>query len=442
MKKIIWVLLGVSLLGNVWLLFRSDAPAASVAATTAAGKEMPAGRAATAGSPARDKSAGVKSASAEPGRIAALLKGLVEMDENDLASTRERLRALGADEAMVFAALDGVTRLNFYRLTRNIEIENIRTGWWRGNPAVINKPDWGRLAEAPFHTLMGYDPQDIVDFSSRFDFLPREKAEMLAKIAVDYRGLWLRVAEDPNSSGQAYEMTIAERRADVAKLLTPEEQAEYDVRFSDFAAQNVGRFAKMQATEPEFRAISPLLERAQQEAAAMARDSAIPPAQRASAQRAMEQRAFDELVATIGYERAADFVWSGSNIIVQDMAASTVISTLAIPNAPRVMQLAAETGMQAAAIHHDNRLSPDAKRSALLALRQATQPKLDKLLPAPDRANLDSRALGWFNGLGNGEYISFTPRLAGNTTIVYSPISITSPPRGEPPASPQLRPGQ
>lgn len=431
---------------NGWLLFRPEAPAAAgVTPATLFGKAIaanPSQPSTTASTAAGAPAAGSgKATPAQPAQIAAVLKELAAFDETDLAGARDRLRALGASEETVFAAIDGVMRINFYRLTRNTEIENIKNGWWRGDPASVNKPGWGKLAEAPFFALMGYDPHDIIDFSSRFDFLPKEKAETLSKIAVDYYGLYLRVAEEPNPSLQANDLTIAERRADVVKLLTPEELAEYDLRFSDNAAQNARRFAKMQASEQEFRTISPLLDRLQQEQAAAARDAAIPAAQRATAQRELEQKALDELVGAVGLERAADFLWTGTNILLADTTTGTSSVISSTPNAPRVLQLASETGVQAAAIHNDPALSAEGKRAALVALQQATQPKLDQLLPPADRANLTPGALQWFDSLARGEYYTFAPRLAGGSaTMIASPASISGPPRPAALVAPQIRP--
>ena len=41
--------------------------------------------------------------------------------------------------------------------------------------------------------------------------------------------------------------------------LSPEERAEYDLRFSEIATRNAQRYTRMQVTEKEFRAIQPLV---------------------------------------------------------------------------------------------------------------------------------------------------------------------------------------
>jgi hypothetical protein len=94
------------------------------------------------------------------------------------------------------------------------------------------------------------------------------------------------------------------------------------------------------------------------------------------------------------------------------------------------MQLAAETGAQAAAIHADASRSVEEKRAALLALQQATQPKLEKILPPEGRSAVDPQTLGWFDVLAKGQYVTLTPRLTGGAgTSIVQPTSVTAPVR-------------
>jgi hypothetical protein len=243
-----------------------------------------------------------------------------------------------------------------------------------------------------------------------------------------------RLANNPAGSGASEALIETERQKDLQTLLTPEERAEFDLRFSITAEQNAPRFSKMRATEQEFRAISGLVERLQREAQALPRD------QTGMAVRAgLEQHGIDELVTAIGFDRAVDYAWAGTDIMVRDPATSSFVSFPALPNAARVLQLAAETGAAAAAIHHDATRTPEEKRAALLALQQATQPKLDQLLPPESRAATDQRALGWFNGLAKGEYMTFTPNVLGRGVALIQPISVATPTRGAAPVVSRLR---
>jgi hypothetical protein len=432
MKKLIWVLLGISVAVNLWQKSRTDAVNASASADPAV---IPPAK----NSPS-SKTAGPASTEMTPEmarRVATLIEALVKIDSRDPAEARDQLRAAGADEATVYAVVDGMLRIRYYREKRQAEMENIRNGWWLGDPGGYgqsNSPPWATMVLDPELQLLGYDPHDIKDLAARFDFLRPEKAQTLAKMMVDYFVMSRRFIQEnrlannraANESSDA--LVEAERQKDLQTLLTPEERAEYDLRFSDTAEQNATRFSKMRATEQEYRTISTLIDRLRSEAQAMPRVQNSPTTAQAQA-----QHGFDELVAAIGYDRAVDFAWTGSDIMIRDAAGTGYARFPAVPNSAKVLQLAAETGAEAAAIHSDATRSPDEKRAALLALQQSVQPKLEQILPPEARAEMDPKALGWFDGLAKGEYMVITPSLLGRGVSLVQPIPITAPARGAAP---------
>jgi len=418
--------------GNLWLFSQlgehpSPSPAIPKRETSASTYKAP------------DAAAPVAPTESAANRATKLVQALVNLDSNDLAASRDQLRAAGADAATVYAVIDGMLRMKNYRAKRILEAESIRQGWWRGNPADMtapNYPRWGGAVVSPLLDLVGYDPHDITDFSSRLDFLPPEKAQMLAKMAVDYRASYLQSTEGAReTNAAAMNLVFSEKQKDIQNLLTPEERAEYDLRFSDASSQNTQRFAKMQATEAEFRAIEPMMERLQNETRALSRDQ-----NNAAAANALTQSAFDQLVATVGYDRALDYTWGGTRIMTRDLTTGNIQAMPAVPNSSQLMQLAAETGAAAAAIHYDSSLSLEAKRAALLALQQSTQPALDKILPPDTRANVDPQAFGWFTGLSKGEYVMTRPSLLGNSIMISTPTSVATPMRGNPPIIPLPKP--
>jgi hypothetical protein len=429
MKKLLWAFLGISLAVNLWQWSqaKTDHAAASVSSTVNAPSK--------AG--AASKTAGAAPAEMTPEvarRVASLIEALVKMDSRDPAAARDQLRAAGADEATVYAVVDGILRIRYYREKRLAEIENVRNGWWLGDPGGYgqpNSPPWATMVLDPELQLLGYDPHDVNDLAARFDFLPREKAQTLGKMMVDYFVMSRRFIQENrlanNQAGNAASDALveAERQKDLQSLLTPEERAEFDLRFSVTAERNARKFSKMQATEQEFRAISGLVDHLLSETQALPVTSA--------ASRAIEQRALDELVSAVGYDRAVDYAWTGTDIMLRDPTGSGYVSFPTGPNSSKVLQLAAETGAEAAAIHSDATRTHEEKRAALLALQQAIQPKLDQLLPPDARSVDEARALGWFNGLAKGEYMMVTPSLLGRGVALVQPTSITTPARGSPP---------
>jgi hypothetical protein len=437
MKKTLFALLAVSVAMNLWLLARpAKKPHASEETAAAAGNAP----AVTAKSPSVSAKAKAETATEKQQRISKLVQTIVALDSSDPAGARDRLRAAGADEVTVYGIVDGMLRLRFYQGKRLAEIENLQNGWWRGgagNTTAPNMPLWGKTVVDPVLEIVGYDPHDLKDFASRFDFLPPEKAQTLAKMSVDYFAMHMRFTDDNRlPTGKTEEVMLAERQKDLLNLLTPEERAEYDLRFSPAAEQNISRFARMpDVTEKEFRAIMPIVERMQKETTELVRGQAL-----AASTAAVQQRAMDDLVAAVGYERAADYVWAGANVMIRDPENPSALVISSTSSSPRIMQLAAETGAQAAAIHNDPSRSADEKRAALLALQQTTQPKLESLLPPEGRSAVDPQTLGWFDILAKGQYVTMTPRLTGGAgTSIVSPISVTGPIRGTPLPAPVLR---
>lgn len=425
MKKNIWIITGLSLAANVWLLTRVG-PSALGDGQPA---KLPVPAAEAGGTPVNVAPAGQASASVDAvsAQRRKLIATLVRLDSGDIAGVRDQLRAAGADESLIYGVIDGILRIRYNQALRTAELENRQNGWWRGNVARgANAPSWSQTVMAPLYETMGGDPRDILDYSSRFDFLPPAKARQLAQMTVDFIELRVRTM-DSGVSPEVSRMLREELQKDVRALLAPEELAEYDLRFSDLAAQNAKRFTRMQVREDEFRAIQAAIENLQHETRILLRGGST----NAEAARGLEQKAFNEIVNAVGYDRAIDYLWSGTALTTPRSAALTELPSP--PYAGPVMQLAAETGVAAAAIHADPNLPPEAKRSALLALQQEVRPKLERILPAGERAALNQQATAWFDALGRGQYQAIVPRLVGDAPVNSQTISITSPSRAQPP---------
>ena len=419
MKKIFVLLIATSLTANAWLMFRSPSlePAAQVARASA-----PAG------------------ASSAPMELPAV-RLLTALDTTDLEKLREALRAAGCDESSIRAVIDGALRQRYRAQIATWRIERWRTAWWRGGlnaPGGPAAPSQRALVHEPLQALLGRDPLDLVDAEARYDFLPLEKRRLLAEIDVDYSELRARTPRSARTRAATkseldeQQLLVAERRKDVLAVLTPEERAEYELRFSKTAAQNARRFAAIDVTEKEFRAIEPLIDTTREQTAGK------PPHDPARLE--LEQRTLDQLVATIGYDRALDYVWGMDSGPYATTARVLRDVNLPAHHAGRLLQLAADTGAQATAIHYDASLSADQKRAALTALQQTVRPQLDALVPPAVQPKLDEHAIGWFTMMSEGRYTRRQPTLAGSGYMGSAPIAVTSPATGPHPVVPGVRP--
>jgi hypothetical protein len=296
------------------------------------------------------------------------------------------------------------------------------------------------LVSSPLYALCGPSALDIADAEIRYRFLPADKRRTLALIDLDYSDL----QEQVHPSSAAYNPTKAilqadldrlqylknERQKDVLATLTDEERAEYDLRFSPLIASNTARFTAMNATEQEFRAIAPLLEAFQRTQSAFPSNAAA-----MAARSGMQQNALDQLVAAVGYDRAVDYAWSASSPMYTQAANLLRTADLPATQAPRLLQLESQTGVQAMAIHSDAMLTPDQKKSALVALQERAQTELEEVIPAKTRADLPAQSFAWLTGLSEGRY-QILQATMGSGSFLPTIVSITS----APPASTRVVP--
>jgi hypothetical protein len=417
-------LLVASLAANGWLVFRRAAePAENI--------------------PVRPGSGASPVASTQPGNLARqndeLVQILARAGEQDLDALVKSLRSAGADENAVRGVVDGVTRRKYRTAVAAWRSERWRTAWWKsGANSGAGMPAQRTLVTEPQKKLLGNDPLDLEDVAARYDFLSPEKRRLLAMIDLDYAdlqkgpgGIFSRATTKAEAAEE--QLLAQERRKDLLAALTPEERAEFELRFGGTATSNASRFATMNATEAEFRAVKPLLD-AQHEAYRTSAQSS----DRAAAVNS-EQRTVDQIVAAIGYERAVDFLWGVAG--PYDQVAQMMRETgRPVGNAAQVFQLAADVGEKAVAIHYDSSLSADQKRAALAVLQQSVRPQLDRLVAPADQARLPDAAITWFRALGEGRYEQPRPALSGSGRFLASPVAVSTPVKGPPPVVPIAKP--
>lgn len=385
MKRLIFALLAVSLAANTWLLLRRTPshPISVASAPTA---------------PAAPREPAIET----------------KLFTSSLAALRDALRAAGADEAIVRALVEGSARRRDYEAQAAAAIEQYRGSWWRvtdsGQRAASTQRK--RKVDLEIHELLGRDQLDQSDAEIRYTFLPPEKRRQLAQMDLDYSELStgtrsvLGAAQSPEEA-KVEKLLAEERRKDLLALLTPEERAEYELRYGENAQAINRRAATMGATEAEVRAIKPHVDELQRKL----RERPTGP-QAAATYAALQREAADKLVAAVGYDRALAYIWSSHESEYKSLRRVTEEGGLPATTPARVMQLSVETGLAAAAIHEDASLSLPQKQAALVTLQQASQVKLDTLL-----ARSAQQALGalpsWLQSLSEGTYYLASPPVNG-----------------------------
>lgn len=428
MKTLLAWLIVISLTANVWLALRFDSNGVGGKATAG---NLPAGGAVA------PKPADAGTAVIAVGNLSA-----AALEMTDLLALRDQMRAEGADDTMIRSAMEGMLRRRYREKLAARDIDRMRDAWWRSAPSTPGADDerlLNQIVRNPLRELLGSDPLELADAEKRFSFLPPEKRRLLAQIALDYAELEAGVGGaspmDRLQSDIAQRRLLAEeRRKDVLAALTPEERAEYDLRFGFPAGILSGRLATMNGSEQEFRALKPLLEEFERQSTALPKGDGF-----STAYSGLQQKTMDQIVAAIGFDRALDYLWSGNGVYA-GLARATQEMNLPVGTAARVLQLAADTGERAAAIHRDPAIPVEQKRAALLALQEAVRPAFDELLPEGVRAKVPEPAVTWFGTLGDGRYMGYLPNFTGTGFGTIAPISVTSPAGSGFPSIPRPRP--
>jgi RNA polymerase sigma factor (sigma-70 family) len=330
---------------------------------------------------------------------------LAVLARGDVAVLRDKLRAAGASEAMTRGVVEGVLRRRYREKLSAQRAEQMRTGWWKDSswwyqtsrtqapPRFVDDRKLLReMVLDPLDQLFGPDPDEVAEREAPFEFLPADKRAAFAALERDYAIAMSRLAgaEQNSPAGSKIIRERDERRQQVLATLSPDERAEYDLRFSPLAARLHDRMDLIGATEPEYRAIMGVIP-------ASAADGR--PALTAEQEQAMAR----QLVAALGYDRALDYVWAGAweyPTYVQ------IAREAGLPagTAARVLELAAETTEQARAIHANEALDVAEKRAALAALQAQVRPALNSLLPPAQQQRIGGEVLTWFTALGDGHY--------------------------------------
>lgn len=374
-----------------------------------------------------------------PNTSAAAMPLLLVKDAN-LSVLRDQLRASGVDEAAIRAMLEGVLRRRYREKLSEDRAERTRRGWWRDPRVNMTGPEtpvqFGddrrllrEMVTRPLEQLLGPDPLALAEADVRYAFLPAELRQAFGKLDRDTPPNFVPSGQleadgeiETELAGQR--RAVEEKRKELVDALTPAQRTDWEMRMSPFAA-NLGRqLERIDATETEYRAVFPIAENLAKARNAKPSDETDPMAARDMA----EQQAMQQLVTTLGYERALDYIWGGA-LEYAHYARVAREANLPASTAGRVMQLAAETANQAAAVHSDAKLGVEQKRAALVALQQSVRPALDALLPPEVQQRLAPNAQTWFTGLGVGTYKPIRGSLPGATGIMVTfPKSVESPP--------------
>jgi hypothetical protein len=147
--------------------------------------------------------------------------------------------------------------------------------FWKTNSAdypageaerIQKQVELAREKRAILKELLGVDIEDPSPLAEAFNpirdkyaFLPKEKQQQMmdleALYAAKMMGMFGRIPNPPPEKDPRYVQLMAEKEAEMARILTPQEMEDYNVRYSR-TADSVRRFlGNFDASEEEFRRI-------------------------------------------------------------------------------------------------------------------------------------------------------------------------------------------
>lgn len=345
--------------------------------------------------------------------------------DDDLATFTRNLRAAGLADYLVRAIITAEIDERFRAREEALAPKRPRLRYWQVD--TTRKPletrlarlDLNREKERLRHALLGDDPDEVDPDNP----IPAEKWALAKMISEDYDALISEVRQPQwgptlPSERAMLEKLEAERRRELAALLTPEELAEYEFRTSPDLLQLRYTLAHFDATESEFRAIYALRRAFEDEINRRPdfgrRDGESSEERRKRIETAMErrqeaeQKLEEDLRAALGDERYQAYRRS----IDRDyLSLRSLAERVGVPSdhADQLFDLRNSIAAQSTVIGNDASRSVADREAAIRATAARFRESARALLgPEAAQAYLDEQG-GWLRMLEQGHIVSLRP---------------------------------
>ncbi len=310
-----------------------------------------------------------------------------DLANGDLATVVARLRAAGYPPALQRAILGALITARFADRHKALADLIAAHAWWRGNlygsadGAKITKmrQQIARDEKAMREQLLGPDPasSELVHAQQvrQFGDLPVDKMSELSRINSDYGEMLSEVRTDAQGillpeDREKLAYLEQEKRADIVKLLSPDELLAYDMRSSPTAQQLKYQLSAFKPTEAEYSAIFPIAQafNAQYN---NGDNETMTAAQRQQRNAAMAS-VVPDIQAVLTPERATEFKEKTEPAYIQTDA---LVTRLQLPDTTTAEVVAVQRTMPRAppAIRSDQTSRPTSARSP--TIRSAPRPR-------------------------------------------------------------------
>jgi hypothetical protein len=322
-----------------------------------------------------------------------------QIETDDFDELARRLKAAGFSSQEIRAILSA-------RITEKYTNGSRQLPYWQSeypnyaDPKVQEKQAeqealYRKYVFGPQH--LADDPEQLRWAQRRYGALPMEKLQAIATIEADYREVMNKrssqkqtALDDPNAARAAYELIQKEQEADIAKVLTPEEYADYELRSGPIANRLRFRLEAFQPSEEEYKTIFAI----EKSFAAKTADTSLT----GEARQALQEQMTNEVASALGPDRALDYQESTRN---GGDRVSRLVTALGLP--PRVNSqirtMQQDYTERAKTVRADPQLPAADRTAQLSALAQEARAKLSTTLGAEGYEAYNDMKGDWIRAL-------------------------------------------
>jgi hypothetical protein len=417
--KLSAVFLGASLVANAILLgvFFLNPVRATRAGNSSSASAATAGTRSPSSAP--NPSAAAATGPAAPLANAALVSAATRLKPEDLAGVVAWLRASGFPPRAVATIVSQLVGKRFQARQEELYQSAADQPFWKNDAAAFNDPKVAaeriKLQREQIDLIKQLFGDRMMDYYSdseearvmlrrQVGDLPPDKLNGIATIEQDYglmaQELRTNARGGPPSPADVEKLALLEkeRRADIAKLLTPDELLDFQMHYGATSSRMRRDLALFKPSEAEYRAMFPILDTVEQQFPSNLGTTA----DTLAARRAAEDRLQGEMTAVLGAERYEQFKQSTDPANAQ---LNRLVARLDLPLAAVVDVSAVRTEIQqrATEIRQNQELGTEARNGQLAALAEEAAAKISNTLGGP-------RGLDAYKEYGGQWLTSLAPR--------------------------------
>ena len=334
------------------------------------------------------------------------------VESEDYKKYIANLRAIGCPEETIRDIITADVNKLFEQRKRQVTGTTNRFEFWKTgtfftdmfNEEKLNKHrELAKEKRDLLKELLGVDVAEKPDpmggmnpYETLLDFLPAEKQAALMEHEQSFAAKMMKRMKDAQNNPEVMRELMKEKDAELAKVLTPQEKEEYDLRMSQTAMMMRMQMNEFQPNEQEFRDIFKLRKEFENEYGMMGMQSNKPEdrAKRDTAQKDLDQN----IKNILGEDRFREYKYD------QDFSRSSLKDVVKEFNVPKdqafkVFDIKTAAQEQAANIRKDQSLTSEQRQAALQAIQQETRNAVNQVIgSAAGDKYFDVGS--WMKGLG------------------------------------------